>query len=200
MKIRSKYKIARRVGAPVFEKTQTQKFAAREARRERRNPSRSDYGIQLVEKQKVRFTYVITAKMLAKYIKQALAKKSTNPQELLFTMLETRLDNVAYRVGFAPTRLAARQMVSHGHIIVNGRKLNIPSYQVKQGDVIAVRPQSMVSSKLFSKLEERLAAATVPSWISYKKEDGTATIKGLPKLAESEVMFNLGQAIEFHSR
>lgn len=199
MKIRSKYKIARRVGAPVFEKTQTQKFAIREGRRDRRMFSRSDYGLQLVEKQKVRFTYVITAKQFAKYVKLVLAKKAQNPQELLFSVLEKRLDNVVYRIGFAATRLGARQMVSHGHIWVNGRKLNIPSYAVQEGDVIEIRPQSK-DSKLFQNVDERIANMTGSSWISFNKEDKKATITGNPKLGETEVLFNLGQAIEFHSR
>lgn len=199
MKIRSKYKIARRVGAPVFEKTQTQKFALREGRRDRRMFSRSDYGLQLVEKQKVRFTYVITAKQFAKYVKTVLDKKAQNPQELLYSMLEKRLDNVVYRVGFAATRLAARQMVSHGHIWVNSRKLNIPSYSVQEGDVIEIRPQSR-DSKLFASVDERIAQMNVPAWLSFNKDDKKATVSGTPKLGETEVLFNLGQAIEFHSR
>lgn len=199
MKIRSKYKIARRVGAPIFEKTQTQKFAMREGRRERRVFARSDFGIQLVEKQKVRFTYGITAKQFAKYVKFVLDKKAKNPQEMLFTFLENRLDNVVYRIGFAPTRLAARQMVSHGHIWLNGRRNSIASTQLSVGDVVSIRPNS-ATGKLFASLDDRMAATNVPSWIDMKKENKSATIKGEPKLAEAEVQFNLGQAIEFHSR
>lgn len=199
MKIGSKYKIARRVGAPVFEKTQTQKYAMREARRERRMFARSDFGLQLVEKQKVRYTYAMSASQLAKYIKTVLAKKSANPTDMLFGMLERRLDNVITRVGFAKTRLGARQIVNHGHIFVNGRRNNIPSYQVKKGDVVMIRPQS-ANSKLFANVDEQIAAAGTVSWINFDKEKKTATITGEPRLAEHQVPFDLRAAIEFHSR
>jgi small subunit ribosomal protein S4 len=199
MKIGSKYKIARRVGAPVFEKTQTQKFAMRESRRERRNFARSDFGLQLVEKQKVRYTYCITASQFAKYVKKVVEKGSSTPKEMLFAILERRLDNVVYRAGLAKTRLAARQMVNHGHITVNGKRLSIPSYQVEEGDIIVPRMQSL-AQPLFAKIDEQLQGVVSPSWLTLDKEKKTVTVKGEPRLAEHEVLFDLAAAIEFHSR
>ena len=134
-----KYKIARRLGHGIFEKTQTQKFALREGRRkesrERPRP-KSDFGLQMLEKQKARYSYGIGERQFAKYVAEALAKKTTKTDELLFERLETRLDNVAYRLHLAPTRQAARQMVSHGHFKLNGRRVNIPSILVRPGDKI----------------------------------------------------------------
>src|SRR5262245_8692490 len=129
MKIGPKYKIAKRLGAPVFEKTQTQKFALSEARkaknvRKKRGGAASDYSKQLTEKQKMRYTYGITEKQLRRYVDEAAAT-GHQPIALLIARLESRLDNVVYRLGLAPTRLGARQMVSHGHVTVNGRKLTI---------------------------------------------------------------------------
>lgn len=199
MRIKSQYKIARRLNAPVFVKTQTQKFALREGRREKRVFSRSNYGLQLVEKQKARFTYGLTAKQFAKYVKQTLSSKGTNNKEMLFATLEKRLDNTIYRAGFAPTRQAARQMVSHGHIMIDGKKVNIPSYQVQVGEVISIRPGSQ-SSPLFTKLTETLAQVTAPSWMVVAIDKKTITVQGEPKLAQTELLFDLGPVLEFYSR
>ncbi len=199
MIIKSKYKIARRLNAPVFEKTQTQKYALREGRREKRNFSRSDYGIQLVEKQKVRYTYCLTAKQFAKYVKAVLGKRGINQQEVLFSSLEKRLDNAVYRAGFAPTRLASRQMVSHGHITVNGKKLSIPSYQTVKGDVIGIRVGSQ-KAVTFKDLEEKLKTLVAPSWIAVDAEKKTITVQGEPKLEQATLLFNLAPVLEFYSR
>ncbi len=199
MLIKSKYKIARRLNTPVFEKTQTPKFALREGRRQKRNFARSNYGIQLVEKQKVRFTYVLSAKQFANYVKKVLSKKVLNQQEVLFGLLENRLDNVVYRAGFAPTRLASRQMVSHGHIVINGKKVNIPSYQVSVGEVISIRPGSQ-KAKLFSTLDETLPKHKAPSWIKVDPEKKIVTVQGQPVLNQTELQFDLALVLEFYSR
>jgi small subunit ribosomal protein S4 len=132
--IKSKYKVAKRLGASVFEKTQTQKFALSAARNPKK-PSRggrgggSDYGKQLLEKQRVRFTYGLSERQLSNYAEKAFQEK--DPGAALNASLETRADNVVYRAGLALTRRAARQIVSHGHILVNGTRITIPSYHVR---------------------------------------------------------------------
>ncbi|MFA7216661.1 MAG: 30S ribosomal protein S4 [Candidatus Paceibacterota bacterium] len=201
MKLGPKYKIARRLGAPVFEKTQTQKFVLRS---EKKRPKKftkpkSEFGIQLNEKQKARFTYVLTEKQFSNYVKEALAKKSNNSAQIIFSFLELRLDNVVSRMGFSPTRLGSRQMVSHGHIMVNGKRATTPSRRLKIGDVISIRPESL-DKPLFSGLDERIKNTTVPSWIKSDFNNKKAEIVGIPQLAGTDVMFDLTSVIEFYSR
>lgn len=200
MKIGPKYKIARRLGAGVFEKTQTQKFALSEARKksDKKGGPKSDYAAQMLEKQKVRFTYHISEKQFSKYVKNAIAKKGDN-REILYKTLESRLDNVVLRAGFAPTRFAARQLASHGHILVNGRKATIPSMQLRIGDKLAIREGS-AKKALFATLEERLKKVQAPAWLKVDSEKRTIEIQGAPKLNTEELMFNISQVLEFYSR
>lgn len=201
MKIGPKYKIARRLGAGVFEKTQTQKFALRQSRKKiegRGGGPKSDFGKQMLEKQKARFSYALSEKQFSKYVRSALAKKGSN-QELLYHTLEIRLDNVILRSGFAPTRLAARQMVSHGHINLNGKRVSIPSIQVKSGDVITVREGSKKRT-LFANFAERISKVQAPSWLKVDAEKNSITIQGEPKLNPAELIFDIGQVLEFYSR
>ena len=151
-----KYKIARRLGANIFEKTQTAKFAMRAERKGGKGPYRpkGEYAIAMLEKQKVRYTYGIMERQFKKYVKEAVAKKGVNTVQALFERLETRLDNVVYRLGIAPTRAAARQMVCHGHILVNGKRTNVPSQTVFVKDIISVRIGSL---KKPHSLEHRLS-------------------------------------------
>ena len=146
MIIGPKYKIARRLGVPIFEKTQTQKYAIRAGKRaeshgNKRKGVKSGYGLGMLEKQKARWSYGITSKQFTKYVKNAIGKKG-NSAELLIRTLEGRLDNIALRSSYAPTRQAARQMVSHGHLTVNGTIVTIPSYEVSVGDIIRIREGS----------------------------------------------------------
>ena len=179
MKIGPKFKIAKRLGAPIFEKTQSQKFAlseSKQGRTSKRKPGQmSDYKRQLIEKQKMRFTYGITEKQLRRYVDEAL-EKSEQPVLNLYTRLEMRLDNVVYRLGLAKTRRFARQMVSHGHILVNGKRMTVPSHKVKVDDVISVREGSR-QSIIFTNLAENFEAASVPAWLSFdiKKLEGKTT-------------------------
>src|SRR5438128_843190 len=145
MIIGPKYKIARRLGAPIFEKTQGQKYALHLERKGKKrgfSKPKSEYGIQMNEKQKARFTYGLSEKQFSNYVKEALSKKSSNASGMIFEFLETRLDNIIYRLGFAPTRLGARQMVSHGHIAVNGKRVTVPSKRVYLGDKIEIVERS----------------------------------------------------------
>ncbi len=201
MIIGPKYKIARRLGAPVFEKTQTQKYAIRagaRAENSKRPRAKSDYGLGMLEKQKGRYSYGITSKQFTNYVKKAIAKKG-NSAELLVRSLESRLDNVALRSGFAPTRQAARQLTSHGHLLVNGKMVTIPSYEVKVGDVISIREGSKKKG-LFMSLDERLKTLKTPPWIKLNFEKKEITIDGLPHAEQSELLWNVGAVLEFYSR
>lgn len=202
MKIGPKYKIVRRLGAPVFEKTQTQKYAIRAEKKKAalasRPKAKSDYGLGMLEKQKARYSYGITAKQFGNYVKKAIATKG-NSAELLVRTLEGRLDNVAYRSGFAPTRQAARQMVSHGHLLVNGTIVTIPSYQVKVGDIVSIREGSKKKA-LFATLDEKLKAVKIPSWLKLNFDKKEVTVDGIPQAPQSELLFNVGTVLEFFSR
>lgn len=202
MKIGPKFKIAKRLGAPIFEKTQSQKFSLSEGRTGRTSKRRpgqmSDYKRQLIEKQKMRFTYGITEKQLRRYVDEALLK-SQQPVQNLFDRLETRLDNVVYRLGIAKTRRLARQMVSHGHIVLNGKRMSIPSHKVKANDVISVREGSK-QSVLFIGLTEAHEGASVPAWLSMdiKKLEGKVT--GSPSFDQAQSLFDPEQVFEYYSR
>lgn len=201
MKIGPKYKIARRLGAEVFEKTQTQKFALAMQKKNKTFKPRpkSGFGIQLLEKQKVRFTYALSEKQFSKYVRKVIDKNPSNPAEMLFQLLEKRLDNVVLKSGFAPSRLAARQLVSHGHIYVNGKRLTIPSYEVKNKDVISIKPSSK-DKPVFAELDERLKDHTSPSWIAFDKTKQEATIKGEPTYSPTENHFDLLPVLQFYKR
>lgn len=202
MKLGPKYKIARRLGAPVFEKTQTQKFALSLARKEkstsrRRPKAKSEFGTQLIEKQKARFSYYLSEKQFSKYVKTALI--SADPAQKLFKNLETRLDNVLYRSGLAKTRIQARQMASHGHTTVNGRRVTIPSIALREGDVVGVRAGS-AESPLIRDAAERMKTASVPVWLTVDTSNMTVTVVGDPVYTPSEQVFDLGVVLEFYSR
>lgn len=204
MIIGPRYKIARRVGAPIFEKTQTQKYALSQGRRaknsERGPRQKSDFGLQMQEKQKARFTYLLTEKQFSNYVKKAIATKG-NTISILFNSFERRLDNVLFRMGFAPTRAASRQMVSHGHITVNGRRVTIPSIQVKENDVISVREGSL-KKPLFATIEDKIKNVTPPAWIKTDVAKKQGTIAGMPNLEAEKagLMFDLNAVVEFYSR
>lgn len=196
-----KYKVARRLGASIFEKTSTQKFALR-AERKGGKPNfrpKGDYALAVLEKQKVRYTYGVLERQFKKYVNESVAKKGVDTKQALFARLETRLDNVVYRLGWAPTRQAARQMVAHGHIQVNGERTNVPSRTVLATDKITVRPGSL-KKPLFKDFDEKVKKVAVPSWLSFDADKKVATLQGAPKFVQTEQLFNLGQVIEFYSR
>jgi small subunit ribosomal protein S4 len=206
MKIGPKFKIAKRLGAPIFEKTQGPKFelsvarSANNSKRSNRRPGQaSDYKRQLIEKQKMRFSYGITEKQLRRYVDEAIAKEGHQPVALLIDRLETRLDNVVYRLGLAKTRRFARQMVSHGHVIVNGKRLNVPSHKVRVGDVITVREGSK-GSVMYTTLADTHEAMSVPSWLTFDAKKLEGTVKGAPQYNPTETLFDPEQVMEFYSR
>lgn len=202
MKIGPKFKIAKRLGAPIFEKTQTQKFELSLAKggrmRGRRPGAMSDYKRQLLEKQKMRFSYGISEKQLRKYVDHAVTK-GDQPIASLIKQLEMRLDNVAYRLGLAKTRQMARQMVSHGHLMVNGKKFTIPSHTVQVGDIISIREGSK-GKVLFENFADNHQSAGIPSWLAFdvKKMEGTVT--GIPSYEPAETLFDAEQVLEYYSR
>ncbi|MEX0912973.1 MAG: 30S ribosomal protein S4 [Candidatus Paceibacterota bacterium] len=203
MKIGPKFKIAKRLGAPIFEKTQTQKFALSAAKasdrqkKGRRPGMMSDFKKQLIEKQKMRFSYGITEKQLRKYVDESL-EKSSEPIQFLISRLESRLDNVAYRLGLAPTRRAARQMASHGHLIVNGHKSTIPSQHLKPGDIVTVRGGSQ-SSVMFTELAEK-HSGSVPAWLTFDIKKLEGKVNSVPTYEPTETLFDPEQVFEFYSR
>ena len=201
MKIGPKFKIAKRLGAPIFEKTQSQKFAisqARSGKTRKRVGQASDYKRQLIEKQKMRFTYGITEKQLRRYVDEAV-EKSSQPTTILMQRLESRLDNVVYRLGLAKTRRLARQIVSHGHIIVNGKRLTIPSHKVVVGDIVTVREGSK-ASPLFAQLSETHESAGVPSWLTFEAKKLTGSMTAVPVFNPAEALFDPEQVMEYYSR
>lgn len=200
--VKSKFKVAKRLGAAVFEKTQTQKFALSEARSaasKRRGRGGSDYGRQLLEKQRVRYTYGLSERQLSNYAQAAFAEK--DPSASLHKALEMRADNAAYRAGFASTRRAARQAVSHGHITVNGIRITTPSYRLKKGDVLAIREGSR-RSPLFAGLVEEKEEQTrsIPQWLSVDLSLMKAEVAGEPQYAPAEVGLDYATVFEFYSR
>ncbi len=205
-----KCKICRRAGEKLFlkgEKCFTPKciFEKRptppgKPQNERKHRSMlTEYGVQLKEKQKLRNVYGLSEKQFSRYVKEATSTREGAPVDLLFEKLERRLDNVIYRLGFAQSRTQARQMVSHGHFMVGKHKLTIPSYQVRQEDVIAVREGSRVSP-LFVESKTKMAKHSIPNWISADPTKLSATIKGTPKYDKNELGFNFQSVIEFYSR
>lgn len=203
MKIGPKYKIAKRLGAPIFEKTQTQKFALSEARGGRRTTGRrpaqaSDFKKQLIEKQKMRFSYGITEKQLRRYVDEAILT-GHQPIPALIARLESRLDNVVYRMGLAKTRQAARQMVSHGHITLNGRRMTIPSHKAQPKDVISVREGSR-QSVLFSELSGDGSASSAPNWLTFDPKKLSGEMKSVPAYDPTETLFDPVQVLEYYSR
>ncbi|MFC2295403.1 MAG: 30S ribosomal protein S4, partial [Leptotrichia hongkongensis] len=159
------------------------------------NRKLTEYGTQQREKQKVKFVYGVMEKQFYKLYEEATRKEGVTG-ELLLQYLERRLDNVIYRLGFGASRRQARQIVSHGHILINGKRVNIASYRVKQGDVITVKEDS----KELALIKESVGQKTVPGWLSL--EEGALTAKVLENPGRDAVDFEVDEAmiIEFYSR
>ena len=155
----------------------------------------TEYGTQMREKQKARFVYGVMEKQFYKLYEEATRKEGVTG-ELLLQYLERRLDNVVYRLGFGTTRRQARQIVSHGHVLINGKRVNIASYRGKQGDVISVKEDS----KEISMIKESVGQKSVPGWLSL--EESTLTAKVLENPGRDAVDFDVNESmiIEFYSR
>jgi small subunit ribosomal protein S4 len=194
-------RISRRFGLPIFGPS---KYLERRGyppgvhgpKKARRKVS--EYGAHLLEKQKLRYQYGLLERQFRRIFEIA-ARKRGNTSETLLQLLETRLDNVVYRIGFATTRPFARQLVGHGHIRVNGRKVNIASCNLKPGDVIEVKPVP-ASRQIVSKSLESAQIRPVPGWISFSKDTMRAQIMRLPTRQEIQPIANEQMVVEFYSR
>ena len=193
-------RISRRFGIPIFGPT---KYL------ERRNygpgvhgpksrRKHTEYGLGLIEKQKLRYYYGLMERQFRNVYEKALKKRGITGVTML-QMLETRLDNVVFHLGLATTRAAARQMVSHGHIKVNGRKVSIPSYALKVNDVIEVKDNN-VSRQLATKNLELSTSRAVPDWLSMHKDSFKGTVMRIPSREEIQPIANEQAVVEFYSR
>lgn len=165
-----------------------------------RRPNKpSQYSLQLREKQKVKRLYGLLEKQFSNLMKEASRKQGQSGQVLL-QLLEQRADNAVYRAGFAPSRRAARQLVTHGHFMLNGRRVDVPSIRVKIGDVFEVRPASK-QSEYFKKLDDvSPAPSTYPGWVKVDRKKSTLTITGVPTRDEAEPDINEQLIVEYYSR
>jgi small subunit ribosomal protein S4 len=200
-----KGKLSRREGTDLFLKSARRpigdkvKFDSKPGQHGRTSGSRtSDYGLQLREKQKVKRMYGVLEKQFRRYFAEAERRKGNTGANLL-TLLESRLDNVVYRMGFGSTRAEARQMVSHKQITVNGQSVNIPSYLVKVGDVVAVREKSRKQLRIIDamKLAESIG---LPAWVSVDAAKLEGTFKKAPDRDEFGAEINESMIVELYSR
>ncbi|NLJ76947.1 MAG: 30S ribosomal protein S4 [Peptococcaceae bacterium] len=158
----------------------------------------SEFGLQLREKQKARRIYGILEKQFRGYFEKAERQPGVTGENLL-RLLERRLDNIVYRIGLGSSRSEARQLVLHGHFLVNGRKVNIPSYLIKVGDVITVRDKSKGSSK-FKELMERASDHTPPAWLEYEAEQAQARVVDFPTRDQIDATVQEHLIVELYSR
>ena len=158
----------------------------------------SEYGLQLREKQKAKFIYGVLEKPFRNYYEKADRKKGMTGENLM-TMLESRLDNVVFRLGFARTRREARQIVDHKHVLVNGKSVNIPSYLVKAGDVIEIREKSK-SLQRYKDIVEVTAGRISPEWLDQDLEALKGTVKALPTREQIDVPVNEMLIVELYSK
>ena len=194
-----------RYTGPVFKKSRRYGFSTLETGKElRKRPTApgihgtsrkklSEYGVQLHEKQKVRFMYGLSEKQLRKTFEAAGKMQGIHGFNLL-VLLESRLDNLVYRMGFAKTRRAARQLVNHGHILVNGKKVDIPSYRVKVGDVITVKKELAVVNASLEALQKRV------EFVTFDEAKKAATLVRLPERSELNADINESLIVEFYNR
>ncbi len=172
------------------------KTSNRDPQKNRRK--KSEYGQQLNEKQKLRFVYGVLEKQFHKYYLMA-TKRDGVTGEMLLQILESRLDNVVYRLGLANTRREARQLVNHAHFTVNGKKINIPSYLVKVGDVISVREKSRSNGK-FTQLKETLGDVIVPKWLDMNKDTLEGKVIALAEREDIDIPVEEHMIVEFYSK
>jgi small subunit ribosomal protein S4 len=172
------------------------KETTREPKKSRRK--QSEYGMQLAEKQKAKFIYGVLEKQFRGYYEKATKKQGVTG-EILLQELERRMDNVVFRMGFANTRREARQLVNHGHFTVNGKRLDIPSYQVRLGDVLAISEKALASVKFKGLIEEN-GSKPCPPWIERAKNASEGKISGMP--ARQDIDFEIAEhlIVELYSK
>ena len=200
-----KAKLSRREGTDLFLKSARRaigdkaKFDSKPGQHGRTSGARtSDYGLQLREKQKVKRMYGVLERQFRRYFEEADRRRGNTGANLLF-LLESRLDNVVYRMGFGSTRAEARQLVSHKAITVNGSSVNIPSYMVKAGDVIALREKSKKQNRVVEALQ--LAAQVgMPAWVEVNAEKAEGVFKSVPDRDQFAADINESMIVELYSR
>lgn len=193
-----KHRLARKLGVNILDKT-SQSLQRRLSvppgiHGKKRKRRLSEFGLQMQEKQKAKLTYGLSEKQF-KNLVQKVQKKKGDTQELIITLLETRLDNVVYRLGFAKTRFMARQLVSHGHVFVNGKRVNVPSYNISEGDVVSLSPKASKIPLILEALKEEKEILPF-----VKREGLSGKLIRAPKREDLQVPFNLRQIIEYYSR
>jgi small subunit ribosomal protein S4 len=193
-------RISRRFGIPIFGAS---KYLERRAYppgvhgpKSRRKTT--EYGQGLIEKQKLKYYYGLLERQFRGVYEKAMRRRGVTGEQML-QILETRLDNVVYQLGFASTRAAARQMVGHGHVQVNGRKVNIPSYALRVNDVITVK-NSNVSRQMATKNFESSTSRAVPDWLSLSKDEFKGVVMRVPTREEIQPIANEQAVVEFYSR
>lgn len=159
----------------------------------------TDYGVQMREKQKVRRIYGVLERQFRNYFKKAAGMKGSTGDNLL-KVLEARLDNVVYRMGFAATRAEARQLVSHGAVLVNGRRINIASYQVNPGDTVAIAEKSKKQERILSALQLAAQRGTLPEWVEVDAKKLEGTFKSLPDRSELPQDIREQLVVELYSK
>ena len=164
----------------------------------RGNRKKSEYGLQLTEKQKAKFIYGVLEKPFRNYFKKASKMRGTSGENLMI-LLESRLDNVIFRLGFARTRKEARQIVGHKHVLVNGKRVNIPSYQIKAGDVVEIREKSKGSQR-YKDILEVTAGRLVPEWLDVDQENLKGEVKELPTREMIDVPVDEMLIVELYSK
>lgn len=205
-----KCKICRRLGTKLFlkgERCLSPKCAMIRSpyppgeKRKKRGGGYSEYAKELAEKQKIRNWYNLREKQFSNYVKEVLEKRSAKEDAgtLLVRKLENRLDNLIFRLGFSSSRKKAKQLVGHGHFQINGRKVDIPSYQTKKGDVITLRPSSK-EKKFFKEVLPTLKKHEAPSWVKFNFEKVSAEVTGHPSLEEAALPADLTAVFEFYSK
>lgn len=184
-------------GAPKYDKILKKKGYAPGEHGQGFKKRKSEYGVHLEEKQKARMIYCLQEKQFHGYFKKA-AKRGGVTGDNLFVLLETRLDNVVYRLGLAATRMQARQLVTHGHLTVNGRRVNIPSYQCKQGDIVQVKEKS----KNLNLFLENIGNSSIESfpWLSFDKKSLKGEVLAIPTRDQIPVNIDDRLIVEFYSK
>ncbi|MBQ9072099.1 MAG: 30S ribosomal protein S4 [Bacilli bacterium] len=195
---KSSYRVSRRLGFSTLETGEelARKPYAPGAHGSKRAKKLSNYGVQLQEKQKVRFMYGLNEKQFKKTFEDAGKMKGVHGENL-FKLLESRLDNLVYRIGFSTTRRGARQLVNHGHITVNGKKVDIPSYRCKPGDVIAIKESDKELAIVKSSLE---ALSKRVDFITYDENKMAATFVRYPERSELNGEINESLIVEYYNR
>lgn len=159
----------------------------------------SEFGTQLLEKQKLKLSYGLRERQFKNYIFSAIKQKAVNTSDAVLYFLESRLDNLVFRAGFASTRSGARQIVNHGHILVNGKRVTIPSFRVKIGDEVSIREGSRQKG-IFKDLPSVLKKHEAQPWISVDAQKAVCKVLGLPDNDNLKSMYNINAIVEFYSR